>query len=180
MMRDVISGWKDKMSNDVIFFTQIASIVVFVLALFGIYRLLVAQKDGVIELLREQLKAKEDKVKELETQTPDVLVGSLSERIEISVKEIERLKEDGDKHKEEIEKKESELHSVQGRLSELVALIQETDLVCPKCGAPLSRREFYPIYGHVGGREVEAEGEYTEYECGLALKDGDEVSQCKG
>lgn len=168
------------MSNDVIFFTQIVSIIVFILALFGIYRSLVAQKDGVIELLREQLKAQEKKVKDLESQTPDALASALSERIEISVKEIERLKRDGAKHKEEIEKKEAELHSVRGRLSELVELIQETDLVCPKCGAPLSRREFYPIYGYVGGREVEADGEYAEYECGLALKDGEEVSPCKG
>ena len=168
------------MSNDVIFFTQIVSIVVFILALFGIYRSLVAQKDGVIELLREQLKAQEKKVKDLESQTPDALASALSERIEISVKEIERLKGAGDKHKEEIEKKEAELHSVQGRLSVLVELIQETDLVCPKCGAPLSRREFYPIYGYVDGREVDAEGEYTVYECGLALKDCEEVSPCKG
>ena len=168
------------MSNEIIFYTQIASIIAFVFALFGIYRSLVSQKDSVIELLREQLKEKERKINELATQTPDVLVKSLSERVEISVKEIERLKEDGDKHQEEIKEKEKELHKVQSRLSEIVSLIQETDLVCQKCGAPLSRREFYPIYGYVGGREVEADGEYTEYECGLALKDREEVSPCKG
>ena len=61
------------MSNDTIFFTQIVSIVVFILALFGIYRSLVSQKDGVIELLREQLKQKDHKIIELQAQSPDVL-----------------------------------------------------------------------------------------------------------
>ena len=80
------------MSNEVIFFTQIASIVVFIFALFGIYRSLVSQKDGVISLLREQLRQQENKIVELQSQSPDILAKTLSERIEISVKEIERLK----------------------------------------------------------------------------------------
>ena len=82
------------MSNNVIFFTQLASIVVFILALFGIYRSLVFQKDGVIELLREQLRQQEIKIKELQSQSPDILAKTLSERIEIAVQEIERLKVD--------------------------------------------------------------------------------------
>ena len=168
------------MSNELIFYTQIASIAAFVLALFGIYRSLVSQKDAVIELLREQLKEKECKISELSTQTPDALVTSLSKRIEVSVKEIERLKEDGDKHKEKIQEKEEELHKVESLLTKLIGVIQDTNLICTKCGAPLLRREFYPITGYVNGREVDAEGEYTEYECGLALKDGEEVSPCKG
>jgi hypothetical protein len=167
------------MSNEVIFYTQIASIIAFIIALFGIYRSLVAQKDGVIELLKEKLEAQNRKIQELESQTPDALAKALSARIEISLKEIERLKKDSDKHTEEIKQKEDELHSVQSRLSELSALIQEMDLVCPKCGSPLSRRECFPIYGEVHGREVEAYCEYTEYECGLSVKDGEEVCPCK-
>ncbi len=97
------------MSNEIIFFTQIASIIVFILALFGIYRSLVSQKDGVIELLREQLNQQAIKMKELAAKSPDVLAKTLAERIEIAVSEIERLKLDGDKHQQEISKKEIEL-----------------------------------------------------------------------
>ena len=41
------------MSNEVIFWTQIASIVAFVLSVFGLYRLLVDQKYATIQLLKE-------------------------------------------------------------------------------------------------------------------------------
>lgn len=167
------------MSNNIIFYTQVASITVFILALFGIYRSLVSQKDGVIELLREQLKQRETKVKELEAQSPDVLAKTLSERIEIAINEIERLKLDGDKHKEEIAEKEDELIKSRGQLDALAELITDTDLVCPHCNSPLSQRAYYPIYGHVGGREVEADEEFSEYECGLVIRGGREESPCK-
>ena len=168
------------MSNEVIFYTQLASLVVFVVALFGIYRLLVEQKDSVIQLLKERIADKDAKLQELESQTPDALATALSSRIEITLKEVNRLKADGDKHKEEIETKEQKLHALKQRLNGLSALILDSDLVCKKCGAPLNQRSFFPIHGHIGGREVEAEGEYVEYECGLALRDGKVVSPCKG
>ena len=167
------------MSNNVIFFTQLASIVVFILALFGIYRTLVSQKDGVIELLREQLRQQEIKINELQSQSPDVLAKTLSERIEIAVKEIERLKVDGGQHKKEIKEKEQELNKLTEQRDALAELITDTDLVCPRCSSPLSQRAFYPIYGHVGGREVEADEEYSEYECGLVIRGGREESPCK-
>jgi hypothetical protein len=167
------------MTNDIIFYTQITSIVLFVSALFGIYRNLVSQKDGVIELLREQLKQQENKINDLQAQSPDVLAKTLSERIEIAVREIERLKLDGNKHKEEIEEKEKELHKSEGQLSALAELITDTDLVCPNCSSPLSQRTFYPIHGFYNGREIEAEGEYSEYECGLVIRDSVEESSCK-
>lgn len=42
------------MSNDAIFYTQLASIIVYISALFVVYRVLVHQKDATIELLREK------------------------------------------------------------------------------------------------------------------------------
>lgn len=167
------------MSNDAIFYTQIVSIAVFVLALFGLYRLLVEQKDSVIQLLKERIADKEAKIQELELQTPDALATALSSRIEVTLAEVGRLKADGDKHKEEIEAREGELHALRKRLNSLSELIADSDLVCRKCGAPLSQRGFYPIHGYVGGREIEVEGEYIEYECGLAIRDGVEASPCK-
>lgn len=167
------------MSNNIIFFTQIVSIVIFVLALFGLYRLLIAQKDGVIELLRQRNQSLQDKISDLESQSPDALVTALSARVEVAIKEIGRLKEEGDKHKEEIIEKESDLQKVQKRLTELTAMIQETDLVCPHCDAPLVVKEYHPVSGIIGGREIDADTEYIEYECGLVLRDGREDSPCK-
>lgn len=166
------------MSNDVIFYTQIASIVMFVLTLFVIYRLLVDQKDSVIQLLKERIADKDEKIHELDLQTPDALATALSSRIEITLKEVGRLKADGDKHNEEIETKERELHALKQKLNSLSALILDSDLVCNKCGAPLNQRATFSIYGYVGGCEVEADGEYTDYGCGLARRDGVEVSPC--
>ena len=166
------------MTNDILFYTQLASIVVFLLALFAVYRSLVEQKDSVIQLLKERLADKDAKLEELESQTPDALADALSSRIEIILKEVARLKADGDKHREEFEGKETELRALRQRLNGLSALIEDSDLVCKKCGAPLNQRSFYPIYGHVGGREIEAEGEYVVYECGRAIRYGEEVSPC--
>lgn len=168
------------MSLDTIFYTQLASIVAFLFALFTLYRLLVEQKDSVIQLLKERIAEKDEKLKELQSQTPDALASALSSRVEVTLKEISRLKTDGDEHQKEIAKKEGELQGLKVRLNSLSALIHETDLVCKMCGAPLNQRSFFPIYGYSGGRDVEAEAEYTEYACGLAIRDGEQVSPCTG
>lgn len=158
---------------------QIAAILAFVGVLFVVYRVLVAQKDAVIQLLNERIKDQEQKIQGLESQTPDALATALSSRVEIALKEIERLRADGGKHQEEITRKEEELHGLKNRLNELSSLIQDSDLVCHYCGSPLIQRVCYPIYGHVGGREVEADEEYVEYECGLSVRGGEEVAPCK-
>lgn len=167
------------MSNDVIFFTQVGSAIAFFLTLFVLYRLLVAQKDSVIELLKERIADREAKISKLESEGPDALVAALSARVDSTMMEIARLREDGDKHLAEIAGKERKLNELRLKLLTLSESILDSDLMCRKCGAPLIRKEFYPIFGVVNGREVEAEGEYIEYDCGLALKDGREVSPCK-
>ena len=68
------------MTNDIIFYTQVGAIIVYLGALFGIYRLLVEQKDSVIQLLKERLTDKDAKIQELESQTPDALATALSSR----------------------------------------------------------------------------------------------------
>lgn len=167
------------MGSETISGMQIAAVVAFIGGLFIVYRVLVAQKDAVIQLLNERLKDQEQKIKQLESQTPDALATALSSRIEVALKEIERLRADGGKHQEEITGKEEELHNLKDRLNELSSLIQDSDLVCRYCGSPLVQRACYPIYGYVGDREVEADEEYIEYQCGLSVKGGEEVSPCK-
>ena len=168
------------MGNEVIFYTQIVSIIGYVGAVFGLYRLLVSAKDSKIGLLEERIKARDDKIKELEAQTPDALAKALTARIEIMSKELERMLADDSGNKEEIRQKEGELLSIKHQLDKLTALIRDSDLVCPKCGAPLSQRATYPISGYVDGREIDADTEFVEYECGLVINDGRVQSPCQG
>lgn len=164
------------MSIETIFITQISSIILFIFALFGLYRLLVSQKDGVIELLREQVNQQKIKIDELSSQSPDVLVKTLSARIEISFKEIERLNADGGAHKEEIKRKENELQKAMEQMFSLAELITDAAFVCSECNAPLVTRSYNGFYGPHG----EGEAEISNYECGLTLADDIEISPCKG
>ena len=168
------------MTNEVIFVTQILSIIGYIGAVFGLYRLLVSAKDSKIGLLEERIKARDDKIAELEKQTPDVLVTSLSSRVKALNEELERMLADASSSREAIAATESELLSIKHQLDGLSALIEDSDLVCPNCGAPLSTREYATIYGHWQGQEAEAESEIVQYDCGLILRDGREEHPCKG
>jgi chromosome segregation ATPase len=169
------------MSIEVLFYTQLVSVLGYIAAAFVLYRLLVAQKDAVIELLKERNKFLSDKVSELETQSPDALVDSLARRVEVARSEIVELSKDSAQHQDEIGRKELELVEIRGRLDELTTLLKDTDLVCPTCQAPLTRRDFHTIYGEVGGREVEADIEFVEYACGYSTSDDrqEPISKCK-
>jgi hypothetical protein len=167
------------MNINTLFYTQIASIIAYVAAAFWLYRILVAQKDSIIELLKLRNSILEKKVLELETQTPDNLVEALSKRVTIAKNEIETLNQDREKHLSEIKSKEKELS---GRLAKLQVLLKENNLLCPECGAPLAKREYISIYGEINGCEVETDIEYTEYECGYIVREDqpEPVSTCKG
>ena len=82
------------MSNDVIFWTQIASFVAFVFSIFGLYRLLVDQKDATIQLLKETVSTLKDQLTEARNATPDVLAQLLSGRVKMLEGELERLAQD--------------------------------------------------------------------------------------
>lgn len=167
------------MSTDVIFYTQIASIIAFLVALFVPYRVLVSQKDALIELLKQEIEAMKRKLSDTETQSPDILVTALSSRVEIAKAEIQRLKQDGDAHQVEIREKENQLRRLEEKLTVLNELIKDSELVCPKCKAPLVTRGSHTIYGHINGREVDADIEYLEYECGFSTDGGEEKSPCR-
>jgi len=97
------------MSNEIIFFTQIASIISFIGALFLIYRTLVSQKDATIQLLKEQIIDLKDKLTEARNSSPDNLSEMLSKRIQIYEAELTKLKEDKNSDKCLINKIEERL-----------------------------------------------------------------------
>lgn len=166
------------MTTEVIFYTQIVSIIGFIITLFVLYRVLVQQKDAVIQLLKERLIDKDEQIAALKTQTPDALASALSDRIKISVDELARLKTDGHTRLQAIEQKEEELRSIQHRLGVLADLIQGSDLVCTECGAPLVQREEQSKHMDIGGREYDFSFEFRRYECGLSVGDEEEFSPC--
>lgn len=166
------------MTNETLFITQIGVAITLVVSIFVLYKLLVSQKDSVIELLRERLAAESAKIEELRTQTPDALVNSLNSRIEIMNEELNRLKRDGTSTDEVIAIKERELSSVREQILKLFQLIQDSDLVCPSCSSPLLQRVSETVYGYVGGKEVDADIEFREYECGAAFEGGTQKISC--
>lgn len=167
------------MTIDTIFYTQLASIFGFISALFVLYKVLVQQKDAVIQLLKERLAEKDEKIADLKAQTPDALAAALNDRIKLTQDEIGRLRNDGDLHRQEVELKEEELRGIQEQLTTLSNLLRETDLVCPECGDPLRSRHVHTVWGGPDC-DSETEIEFTEYECGLLIDGyGDEKSHCR-
>lgn len=147
---------------------QFGAVLGIVAAAFVLYRLLVQQKDAQIAALKEQIALLERKIKELETQSPDALAATLTKRIETALGEVQRLEADRDSHSSELSTKRQELESLRTQLTSLTDLIRNSDFLCPHCGAPLLRRESITMYGYVGDKEVDAEVEYREYECGYS------------
>ncbi len=167
------------MPIEYILYAQLASILGYIGAVFLLYRLLVAQKDGVIALLREKERQLESKIKELSEQTPDALVSSLSLRVDTTLKEIERLKTDGEKYRGEVVEKELSLDLLREQLENITAMLENSDLVCPDCHSPLIGRHGRIVYGEIDGREVDAEIEIIEYGCGRVTEDGGEKEPCR-
>ncbi|UFS71767.1 hypothetical protein LPW11_06125 [Geomonas sp. RF6] len=134
----------------------------------------------MIELLHEKIKYLELKVADAESQSPDILIERLRKRVEIGNEEIHRLREDGEDYKGQLTEKEWQLQELVAKLNKITSLLETYELVCPKCKAPLLRREYHTIYGYVSGSEVEADVEYVEYECGFATKEGEDkpLSPC--
>ena len=65
------------MTNEIIFYTQIASIVTFIIALFTVYNVLVQTKDAAIQLLKERLIIKDEQIAALKARKPGTLVSIL-------------------------------------------------------------------------------------------------------
>src|SRR6185295_17257246 len=75
------------MSNDALFSTQLASILIFIIALFVLYRMLVKNKDATIETLQAQ-------IADARQPISDVLFRALKDRTDSSLAEVERLSKD--------------------------------------------------------------------------------------
>lgn len=67
-------------TTETVFWTQVASFITFVVALFILYRILVEQKEATIQLQKENIAYLKDQLTDAKSQSPDSLAQSLSTR----------------------------------------------------------------------------------------------------
>ncbi|MDD5546401.1 MAG: DUF3972 domain-containing protein [Candidatus Omnitrophica bacterium] len=168
------------MTNEIIFFTQIASIASFIIALFILYRILVSQKDATIELLKEKNTFLKDKIALIQETAPDALAETLSNRIHLLQEELDRLSKDQVNNKEIIQKKEKELQNTQEDFKKLKEQLEEiqnmaSEYFCPHCKAPMVSRAYHDEVTEYG----DVDHEFIDFECGYTIIDGKEERPCK-
>lgn len=92
-------------------------------------------------------------------------------RAHAAMEEIRRLEQEGEHFQGELEKKQGELSELRKNVSSAWQLLRETDLVCPICASPLAMRHSFTDSMSVGGKDIDADFEYLQYECGYSTRD---------
>lgn len=162
-------------------YVQLASIIVYVFTIFGLYKLLTSQKDATIQAKDAQIELLKLQLEQSEANTPDVLVEAHSKRIKLLVEELTRLQADNEASLNDIDAKKKELEITRNDLARLRGQIGRAeelleDFSCYYCNAPLVDRELYYQTDDEG--DVYA-AERISYECGYALDDSLEVGECR-
>ena len=170
-------------TTDTIFWTQIGSAIAFITALFGLYRVMVQQKDATIQLQKENIAFLKDQLAEAKAQSPDALAQSLAGRVKLLEEELKRIEQDKSSTQEQIQAKEAELKEARLRAEELTKKIVHArellkDFLCPYCGAPLTERTYQWESVEYKGREIDVDHEYVAFDCGYELVDGKERNKC--
>ncbi len=171
------------MPNEVLLYGQIASILLFLGALFTIYRSLASQKDATIQVLKEQIELLKLQLEQAHSQAPDVAVEALSKRVKSLTEELSRLQHDASASADVVAGKERELERAQEEMDQLrdqVARAEKffTGFSCPTCKAPMETREYHSEMVEYNGRDIDIDHEFVTYECGLELSDGNVTRPC--
>ena len=169
------------MSNQWLFFGQIATIVTFIIALFATYRVLVHTKDATIELLKEGRQELERQLRQAIARGPDILVNSLRQRIHGFEEELACRTDEESQRTAVISERDTELVKARSLLARLEADLGEArefaiEYSCPYCGAATANRSLKIKGNEEGKREIE----YDEirYHCGHARRNGTESDPC--
>lgn len=171
-------------TTETIFWTQIASIIGFVVALFVLYRLLVEKKDATIQLQTENITFLKDQLADAKLQSPDVLAQTLAGRVKLFEDELKRLGQDKTSTEEQVAAKEAELAQARSEAEELTKKIVHArellhEFLCPHCGAPLIERAYHSEMVEYQGREIDVDHDWSIFECGMEIVDGIERRPCK-
>ena len=169
---------------ETIFWTQIASIIGFVVALFVLYRLLVEQKDATIQLQKENISFLKDQLADAKLQSPDILAQILAGRVKLFEEELMRLGQDKTSTEKQVATKEAELEQARSEAEALTKKILHArellhDFLCPHCGAPLIERAYHSEMVEYQGREIDVDHDCSIFECGREIVDGIERHPCK-
>jgi len=172
------------MSNNAIFYIQMASLLTYIITLFALYKLLVSSKDATIETLKERIEQLKEKLESEKDASPDVLAEKLSARIKIYEDEIRKLSKDQQANQEAIKVKQEELAATRKELEVLEAQMQEAqetldEFLCPHCKAPMTIHDYASESVEYEGRELDIEHEFIMYDCGLEIHDDKETSPCR-
>lgn len=140
------------------------------------------------ELLKEKNEWLEAQLTALKERSPDVLAQRLADRSCLLTEELERLNADHEASQESIGNKEAELAEVKAQIGnltdqlakgqDLLQMVSDSGLVCPRCGAPLEVREYHSESVEYQGYDLDIDHEIIRYECGLEILDGEVRGNC--
>jgi len=158
-------------------------LVAYVGVLFGLYKLLIRQKDSVIELLKEKVDFLKIQLEKSKEDSPDLLAERLSRRVAMLKEELELLARDHEKNKEIIEATEIELTFANIEVEKLKSDIEKahnilSEFVCPDCGALMVNKESHTECMEYDGKEIDVDHEFDVFECGMEMIDGKISKKC--
>lgn len=110
------------MSNEVLFYTQLVSIIAYVGSLFYLYQVLVSGKDATIQLLKEKNDWLQNQLEVAKQNTPDAV--ALSARWKVATEEIERLFKDKELSEVSREHLETALIEMLGLMNRVVDTLE--------------------------------------------------------
>lgn len=171
------------MPEHVATYVQIASIIVYVLTVFGLYKLLTSQKDATIQALNAQIDLLNVQLKQAELNTPDVAVDVMSKRVKVITEELVRLNVDNDASVEKIAAKERELAEANNDITNMRLYLERAEeklepFFCPKCRSVLALRAYPGEKEHYTEEEYYDVHELITYGCGYTLLDGKQIGEC--
>jgi hypothetical protein len=162
-------------TTETIFWTQVASIIAYVVALFVVYRVLVEQKDATIQLKQEHIAYLKEQLVEAKSQSPDVLAQKLTSRMTLYEEEFRRLEQDNSSTQDQFKANEAELKQALLEAEELTKKMNDArkllgGFFCPDCGLGLLESSCRSVSG--------VNHEYKEFLCGYKIVNGAVVGDC--
>jgi len=103
--------------------------------------------------------------------TADDLLRVVTQRAHTAIDEIRRLEKQGDRAADELARKQGELSELRDSVSSAWQMLRETDLICPTCDSPVASRHSFTRTMSIGNRDIDADFEYIQYECGFTTRD---------
>lgn len=164
------------MNTEVILYGQAATFILFIVAIFILYRLLVQNKESTIQLLEKRIEDLNDK---MSTNGADILSSNLEKRISVLSNEIKRLNEDENINTVLIKEKEQELISEREMYERLQLILMHAAALsisyfCPECGKPTIEYAEAKAYF----KNEENDTFLITYNCGYSEINGEKNSKC--